>query len=66
MVGLLWLIKLWWIWVIIGLLILVPSALPPGISIFGVILGSALLLFGGIAGKAMSSEGFRNRINRNL
>lgn len=64
--GLLWLIKLWWLWVIIGLLILIPSILPPGISIIGTVLGGVMTLLGGIAGKAMSSEGFRNRINRNL
>lgn len=63
---LLWLVKLWWLWVIVGLLILIPSILPPGISIVGAILGGGMTLLGGIAGKAMSSDAFRNRINRNL
>jgi hypothetical protein len=62
----LWLLKLYWIWIILGLIILIPSVLPPGISFFGIIIGGVLTLWGLVAKKAMSSESFRNRIDSNL
>ncbi len=62
----LWLVKLYWVWIILGLLVVVPSVIPPGISVTGVVLGAVLLLFGLVARKAMQSESLRGRIDRNL
>jgi hypothetical protein len=62
----LWLLKLYWIWIILGLIILVPSVPPFGFSIMGMLIGGILTLWGLVARKAMSSDSFRDRIERNL
>lgn len=62
----LWFLKLYWVWIILGLIIFIPSIPPFGLSIFGIILGGVMALWGLVARKAMSSESFRNRIDRNL
>lgn len=62
----LWLIKLYWVWIILGLIILVPSIPPFGFSITGIVIGGIFTLWGLVAKKAMSSESLRDRINRNL
>lgn len=62
----LWLVKLYWLWIVLGAVILIPSVIPPGISILGLALGGALLLWGLVAKKAMSSDSLRSRIERNL
>lgn len=62
----LWLIKLYWIWIILGLIILIPNVPPFGFSISAMIVGGILTLWGLVARKAMSSESLRNRIDRNL
>jgi hypothetical protein len=62
----LWLVKLYWVWIILGLLVVVPSVIPPGISVTGAVLGAVLLLVGLVARKAMQSESLRGRIDRNL
>lgn len=64
--GFLWVVKLWWLWLLVGLYMLVTSVLPPGISIVGAVIGGTLTLLGAVMGRAMRTEGFRNRINRNL
>jgi hypothetical protein len=60
----LWLIKLYWIWLILSLIILAKSIL--SMSIFGIVIGLVIGLVGVVAKKAMASESFRNRIDRNL
>ena len=61
-----WLLKLYWVWIILGLVILIPNIPPFGFGIFGMIIGGIFTLWGLVARKAMSSESFRNRIDRNL
>ena len=62
----LWLVKLYWLWIVLGLIVLTSSVLPPGISVFWAVFGGAVLLLGMVFRKAMQSESFRNRIERNL
>ena len=64
--GILWLVKLWWMWVIVGLVFLIPSVLPPGISILGTIIGGIFVFWGVLARKVMQSDTIKNRIERNL
>ncbi len=66
MKAVLWLVKLYWLWIIVGVLILIPSFLPPGISLTGIVIGAAMLLWGLVARKAMTSDSLKNRIDRNL
>ena len=63
---LLWIVKLYWIWIILGLIILIPSVLPPGISILWTVIGGALTLLGLVFRKAMQSDQLKQRIDRNL
>lgn len=66
MKAILWLVKLYWLWIILGVFVLIPSFLPPGISIMGIVIGTAMLLWGLVARKAMASDSLKNRIDRNL
>ncbi len=61
---LLWTIKLYWLWMILGLIVLAKSIF--SFSIFGIVIGLVIGLFGVVAKKAMGSDSFRNRIERNL
>jgi hypothetical protein len=60
----LWILKLYWLWLILALIILAKSIF--SLSIFGMVIGLLVGLFGIVAKKAMGSESFRNRIERNL
>lgn len=61
----LWFVKLYWIWIILGIIILASSVFS-GISIVGIVIGSVITLFGLVARKAMQSDSLRQRIDRNL
>ncbi|MBX7153069.1 hypothetical protein K1X84_15690 [bacterium] len=61
----LWFVKLYWVWIILGIIILASSVFG-GISILGIVIGSVVALFGLIARKAMQSDSLRQRIDRNL
>lgn len=64
MVIMLWLVKLWWLEVIIGGLIIVRSIF--SFSILGIVVGGVILTFGLIFRIVMSSESMKKRIERNL
>lgn len=64
MVVLLWLVKLWWLEVLIGALIIVRSVF--SFSILGIIIGGLILSVGLIFRIVMSSESMKRRIERNL
>lgn len=49
---------------ILGLIVLAKSIF--SFSIFGIVIGLVIGLFGVVAKKAMGSDSFRNRIERNL
>jgi len=60
----LWIVKLWWLEVLIGGLVIVKSVFT--FSIFGIIFGSIILISGLIFRLVMSSESMKRRINRNV
>lgn len=63
--ALLWIAKLYWLWIIVGIIILYVSIFR-NFNLFGIILGSVVVLAGLIFKKVMASDTIRNRINRNL
>ncbi len=63
--GLLWIVKLWWLWTIIGMIILFLSIFR-NFSIFGIIIGAIIFFIGLLFKKVMASDTIKNRINRNL
>ena len=60
----LWILKLYWLWLILALIILAKGIF--SLSIIGIVIGLLVGLFGVVAKKAMGSESFKNRIERNL
>lgn len=61
--ALLWIVKLYWLWLIIGLLILYMSIFS-NISIFGIIIGSLITLFGLVARGVMKKDSLKDRMGR--
>ncbi len=62
--GMLWIVKLYWLWIILGAIMLIKSIF--SISIIGMILGGIILGVGFVFKKVMSSDNLRNRIDKNL
>ena len=63
--GLLWIVKLWWLLTIIGIVILFLSIFR-NFSIFGIIIGAIVLFIGLLFKKVMASDTIKSRMNRNL
>jgi hypothetical protein len=61
----LWIMKLYWLWLIIGILILYLSIFS-NFSILGIIIGSVVTLFGLVARGVMKKDSLRRRIDRSL
>ncbi|HMW33877.1 hypothetical protein L6Q79_09645 [bacterium] len=62
----LWLVKLYWIWIVLGLIILIPAVIPPGLDMFNAFFGFAVVVVGLVFRRAMQSDTLRQRIDRNL
>ncbi len=63
--GLLWIVKLWWLWAIVGIIMLYLSIFS-NFSIFGIIIGGIILFIGLLFKKVMSSDTIKSRMDRNL
>ncbi len=61
--ALLWIVKLYWLWLIIGLIILYMSIFS-NFSIFGIIIGSVITLFGLVARGVMKKDSLKDRMGR--